>query len=274
MKILLIGSKGMLASALVKTFSEHQLTLWDKTECDISNSEAAKQIEVLAPELVINAAAYTAVDDCETQEELANAVNGRGVQHIALGCRQLGIPVVHYSTDYVFDGTNPDGYREDAPTNPVSAYGRSKLLGERLLSESTDQYYIIRTSGLYGANGKNFVDTMLTLAHSGKDLSIVNDQFCRTTFTDDLAEATKKLVEALPAFGIYHFTNDETVSWFDFATEIFRLANLQPSVTPVPASAFPRPAKRPQYSTLLNTKRPPLRSWREALAEYLQTSST
>lgn len=269
MKILLLGAHGMLGKAVQNAFQNEELLLWDLAECDIAKPETTAAVIAAAPDLIINTAATTAVDACETAEAAANAVNGIGVKHLALAAQSLGIPMVHFSTDYVFDGNNKEGYPEDAPVHPINAYGRSKALGERFLFECAPQSYLIRTSYLFGRGGKNIVETFLMLGKTKHELAILVDQYSKATFAKDLAEATAALLAEKAPWGMYHLTNEGVFNWMEFVTALFEIADLHPKVRPVPMSHFIRPAARPQYSALQNTKRPLLRPWGEALAAYL-----
>ncbi|MDO8557809.1 MAG: dTDP-4-dehydrorhamnose reductase [bacterium] len=278
-KLLIIGAKGMLGRALTGSFSDWELVCWDKEEIDITReSEVRKKISKFVPSVIVNAAAFTDVDACETNRELALAVNGRAVEYLAKAAREINATLVHYSTDYVFDGKNINGYAEDdEPQNPVNTYGESKLLGEQSLKSASGlQYYLIRTSWLFGERGKNFVRTMLDLGRTKERFSVVNDQHGKPTYAEDLAQATRKLIEKSYPAGTYHLVNEPATTWYDFAKEIFDAdaaknpgAN-KPEIIPCDSSVFPRPAKRPLYSALKNTKFPLLRPWREALAEYLK----
>jgi dTDP-4-dehydrorhamnose reductase len=271
MKTIIIGARGMLGQELAKIFQDWNPICWDRTEIDIADRENVnKKISEINPDLVINAAAYTNVDGAETEKELVMKINGEAVGYLAEACKKCGAILIHYSTDYVFDGKNQNGYKEnDKPENSVNAYGQSKLLGEKMLQENTDRFYLIRTSWLFGKGGKNFVETMLTLAQKNETIRVVNDQHGKPTFAVDLAKKTKKLVEGKFPFGIYHITNENTCTWHEFAKEIFKIADVNVEVTPVSSDEFPTPAKRPAYSILINTKLPSSRPWQEALEEYL-----
>jgi dTDP-4-dehydrorhamnose reductase len=259
-KTLIFGAGGMLGSELCVVFPEAlKLEHWD---IDIRDREKViVTIESNEPDVVINTAAYTAVDDSEDDRELANEVNGAAPGYIAEGCFRAGAVLVHYSTDYIFDGSKKEYVESDSP-NPINAYGSSKLMGEMNIIDKMDNYRIIRTSWLYGAHGKNFVDTMLMLSGKMDDVKVVNDQFGKPTYALDLARKTKELV-GLPA-GIYHITNEGVCSWYEFASAIIKNA------VPCTSQEFPRKAKRPKYSVLVNTKTTPMRHWRDALAEYLK----
>ncbi|MFA6536823.1 MAG: dTDP-4-dehydrorhamnose reductase [Patescibacteria group bacterium] len=279
MRILIIGAKGMLGNALAKVFKseEHELTLWDKEEIDITvYEEVENKIKFLQPELIINSAAFNAVDEAERIFELAKAVNVDGPINIAKVAQQVGAVFVHYSSDYVFSGDKTDGYREYDLPNPVSKYGESKFLGEEI-SEHNDASYLIRTSRLFGPAGnaqgakKSFVEIMLKLAKEKDSLDVVHDEKSSPTYVVDLAEATKELIMSgnyLP--GIYHLTNAGACTWFEFAQEIFLQAGRDLVLNPVSGAQFPRPAKRPASSVLLNTKVKNLRPWQEALTDFLK----
>lgn len=270
MNILLLGANGMLGHAIQDVFSDHTLTCWDQAQLDITDEAAVKEkIPTVTPELIINAAAFTDVDACETNEEMANRVNGEAVGYLGAMAHRLKIPIVHMSTDYVFDGTKKEGYSENDLPNPINAYGRSKLLGERRLLSNTHHYYLIRTAWLYGPNGKNFVDTIIKLAAEKNKLQVVNDQYGNPTYTYELARSIKQMVENKIAYGIYHRTNDGVATWYDFAKAIVSLKGITTPVEPVSSRQFPRPAKRPSYSVLVSSKLPVLEPWENGLAEYL-----
>jgi dTDP-4-dehydrorhamnose reductase len=277
-KILILGAKGMLGQDLAKVLADYQLTLWDKEEIDITDQNLADtKIGNLKPRIIINCAAYTAVDDCETHKDLALQLNNQAVGYLALLAKKIGAILVQISTDYVFNGQNVKGYTEDSEEfGPVNFYGESKLLGERTLKNIGGDYYLIRTSWLYGKNGKNFVETMLKLGPEKKQLKVVNDQFGKPTFTIDLSRQILYILSNNLPFGIYHATNETKeggISWFDFAQEIFKQAKLVVKVEPCSSLEYLRPAKRPSHSALINTKLPPLRNWEEALREYLELKS-
>jgi dTDP-4-dehydrorhamnose reductase len=275
-KILILGAKGMLGQDLTKVLSDFSLTLWDKEEIDITDqNQVDMKITALDPQIIINCAAYTAVDDCEVNKDIALRVNNQAVGYLALCAKRIGAILFHISTDYVFNGQNVKGYAEDSQEfGPVNFYGESKLSGEKTLNNIGGKYYLIRTSWLYGKNGKNFVETMLKLGSEKKEVKVVNDQFGKPTFTVDLARQILYILSNNLEFGTYHVT-DETaeggISWFDFATKIFELAKLEVKAIPCSSQEFIRPAKRPAHSALINSKLPPLRKWDEALKEYLET---
>lgn len=261
----------MLGHELADVFRDgNELVLWDRKQIDISNKEdVMKKIGDLCPDIVINAAAYTAVDKAESDKDSVYKVNSCAVGFLATACEEIKALFVHFSTDYVFDGENHNGYKENHPYNPINVYGKSKALGEKMILDISSKYYIIRTSWLFGKYGKNFIETMLNLAKERKDIKVVNDQFGGPTYAKDLAVEVKRLIESRNPYGIYHRTNSETCSWYDFAVKIFEFSNLNTKIKPVKSEEFPTPAKRPTYSALVNTKLPPMRKWEEALKDYL-----
>lgn len=259
-KTLIIGSNGMLGSDLCKVFPDAvKLTHHD---LDITDREQViESILKIKPDVVINAAAYTNVDGCEDNKELAFQVNGYGPGYIAKACARAGAILVHFSTDYVFEGSKKEYVESDIP-NPINVYGDSKLLGEKKIIENMNDYRIVRISWLFGIHGKNFVETMLKLSGEMDTVKVVNDQFGKPTYTMDLANKIREIIELDP--GIYHITNDGICSWYEFASSIID------NVVPCTSEEFPRKAKRPKYSVLVNTKTKPMRHWREALKDYLQ----
>lgn len=277
-KILIIGAKGMLGQDLVKVFSadkNYDVISWDLENLDITNkNNVFEKIGKLKPEIIINAAAFTDVDGCEDEakKDLCMKVNGEAVGYLASCASQINAILVHYSTDYVFNGKKSEGYKEnEKEIDPVNSYGESKALGEKKLQENTKRFYLIRTSWLYGKGGKNFVDTMLKLSETKKELKVVDDQHGKPTHTVDLAKRTKELIDKNLPYGIYHITNEGETTWFEFAKKIFEFAKVNVKVNPCTSDEFPRPARRPTYSSLINTKLPASRRWEEALAEYLRT---
>jgi dTDP-4-dehydrorhamnose reductase len=259
-KTLIIGASGMLGSDLCKVFPD-AINLTHK-ELDITNcGQVMESILKIKPDLVINAAAYTDVEGCEDKQELALQVNGYGPGYIAEACNKMDATLVHFSTDYVFDGSKTKYVESDTP-NPINVYGRSKLLGEQEIAEKLDDYRIIRISWLFGIHGKNFVETMLKLSGEMAEVKVVNDQFGKPTYAVDLAHKISEIVE-LEA-GIYHLTNEGVCSWYEFASTFINNA------VPCTSEEFPRKARRPKYSVLINTKTGPMRHWKEALNDYLK----
>ncbi|AFV24605.1 dTDP-4-dehydrorhamnose reductase [Methanolobus psychrophilus R15] len=256
---MILGAGGMLGSDLCKVFPD--AIRFTHHELDVTNRlHVIGVIRANKPDVVINAAAYTKVDQAEDEQEFAFDVNGYAPGYIAEGCSLSGAKLIHYSTDYVFDGTGSE-YIESDKTNPISAYGKSKLLGEQKIAKHTDNYMIIRTSWLFGKQGRNFVDTMLRLSPQMDKVRVVNDQFGRPTYTADLASKTAEIIDMEP--GIYHITNEGTCSWYEFASAII------PNAVPCTSAEYPTKAKRPEYSVLTTTKTIPMRHWKDALDEYI-----
>jgi dTDP-4-dehydrorhamnose reductase len=326
-KILIIGAKGMLGQELVKAFkkdSNYKIIGWDRGDIDIaSEKEVSKKISVIKPAIIINAAAYNAVDKCEEDEkefELAKKINGLAPGYLAKIAKKLKATLVHYSTDYVFNG-QPEiaeptgcthvcascslhndlqpqiGFCEDDKPEPINKYGQTKLLGEEEVQKNMSakggslpagrhgasggkNYYIIRTSKIFGqpAQGegakRSFFDVMLEIGANppagGKEVKAVDEETSCFTYAPDLAQKTKEIIDSKKPFGIYHVTNSDPCTWYEAVLELYKQAGIKTKVIPVEGSAFPRPAKRPFYSVLVNTKLNPMRSYKEALKEYLK----
>lgn len=275
MKVLLLGHKGMLGSDLMAQFKyRHEIIGMDQEEIDITRaSECSKAVDEVQPQLVINAAAFTNVDACETAKEECFAVNAEAVKNIAEACRAKNITIIHYSTDYVFDGTENRPYLEKDPCNPINTYGASKLAGEQHLSTLTDNFIIIRTAWLYGSHGKNFVQAILDRARATGKLTVVDDQTGSPTCTRDLAAATELLVDK-NARGIFHVTNRGSCTWYDFARKILQEAHLEKvELLPMKTGDLQRAAKRPAYSVLgmhkfITTTGKTMQPWQLAFQDY------
>ena len=226
MKVLITGSNGMLGHDLIDVLDgKHELIKTTSKSLDITDKDKVKDYIVNEnPDIVINSAAYTDVDGCETNEEIAYKVNGEGVKNLALACKVVDCPLVHISTDYVFNGENTKPWMEDDEVGPISIYGKSKLQGEEAIESILDKFFIIRTSWLYGINGGNFPKTMLELAKTHDTLTVVTDEIGTPTYTLDLAHAIAELIET-EYYGVYHITNSDYCSWFDFAKYIFEVKN-------------------------------------------------
>ena len=257
--ILVTGQNGQLGNelkVLSKTYPQYDFVFTDVAELDITDSAKVDQFfNTYKPAICINAAAYTAVDKAETDRELALNINAYAVANLAENCRKLNTRFIHVSTDYVFDGTATSPYTEDHPVNPVNFYGESKLKGEQLALEEHPSTVIIRTSWVYSFFGNNFVKTMLRLMKERESISVVNDQFGSPTYAADLAEAIMQIaVQAEDKGGIYHFSNEGIINWFDFATAIKEMADLRCNVNPTNTAGYPTPAKRPAYSALSKEK--------------------
>lgn len=278
MKVLIAGSRGMLGSELMSIFQNdpagHDLAGFDLPEIDITMPESyCDAVHNLRPDVVINAAAFTRVDDCETQSDIAMRVNGEGAGNLAAAF--VDALFIHYSTDYIFDGRKTEGYREDDAPSPVSVYGKSKLLGEELVRRNSPKHMILRISWLFGANGVNFIHTIVGAARKGNPLRVVNDQHGSPTYAKDVAWQTLKMIEA-GCRGTYHVTNGGNCSWYDLAVRAVAWAKIPDiSITPVASSEYLRPAPRPACSILVDTRMtreglPRLRSWQDAAREYVE----
>jgi dTDP-4-dehydrorhamnose reductase len=271
--ILVVGANGMLGRDLTALLGDRGRGV-DIADIDITSLESVMKVFLdLKPEVVINCAAYTDVDGCESNIEAAMSVNGEGVGHLAMACRDIGALLVQVSTDYIFDGGKGTPYVEDDAPCPINVYGESKLAGE-LNAAFCPEHLIVRTQWLYGLYGKNFVETMLRLGAEKDDLTVVDDQIGSPTWTVDLARAIIALIDG-GCRGIYHAANSEYCSWNGFAKAIFEEAGLNVSVRPMTTTELNRPARRPLYSTLECSKltgdigfQP--QSWRNALKEYLR----
>lgn len=251
MRVLLLGAGGMLATDLAREAPPHvDLTSLSHAECDITDATAlARELGRTAPELVINATAYTAVDRAEIEREVAERVNGTAVGELGELCAGRGARVLHFSTDYVFPGDATRPYREDDPVAPLNAYGASKLLGETLLARSGARYCVVRTQWLFGRNGRSFPRTMWERARAGQSTRVVADQQGRPTWTVDLARATWAVVAA-GTTGILHAANRGATSWFGLAQRVFDRAGAAKLLSPCSTADYPTPAKRPAFSVL------------------------
>jgi len=284
MKIIILGAKGMLGQELVREFSKknYEVVGWDKDELDITDYiVTATKISDLHPDIVINAVALNAVDKIEEDEkvfELAKKINGEAVGNLAGICKEINSILVHFSSDYVFKGDKQEGYKEDDETDPVNKYGESKAMAEEEILEIGGKFYIIRLSKLFGKPAasegakKSFVDMMIWLATEGgkTHFDLVDEEISCVTYAPDLAKLTRTIIEEGRPFGIYHGSNSGVSSWYEWAKEIFKIKKIDIEITPVSGDKFQRPAKRPMYSELLNTKLTVQRNWKEALNEYLQ----
>jgi dTDP-4-dehydrorhamnose reductase len=275
MKILITGSNGMLGHDLIEVLKDkHELLLTTSKTLDITDGDSVMDFILKSnPDIVINSAAYTDVDGCESNPDLAYNVNGEGVKNLALACREVDCPLVHISTDYVFNGQNDRPWVEDDEIGPISIYGKSKLKGEEHIKEILEKYFIVRTAWLYGVNGRNFPRTMLELAQNHSEITVVYDEVGTPTYTPDLAKGISELIET-DYYGTYHLTNSGNCSWCEFARYIFEVADVDVNVIPVTASEFARPAPRPSYSVLENRNWvengfEPLRNYKEAIKEYI-----
>lgn len=283
MKFYLIGARGMLASDLALMLDNYgELIRRGLPEIDIADIECLRRdIKASAPDVVINCAAYTAVDEAEEEESTCHAVNAIGAGNLATVCKELGIRLIHISTDFVFDGQSNSPYTETANTSPISVYGKTKLAGENLIRQEMDDFLIVRTSWLYGRHGNNFVKTISRLAVERESLGIVYDQTGTPTYTKDLAEAIINLISIKAEPGIYHFSNEGVCSWYDFAFEILNILQLKgetlklKELTPILSKEYPTAAARPAYSVLDNAKYKRVTTktiphWRDGLIRYFE----
>jgi dTDP-4-dehydrorhamnose reductase len=277
-RFLITGGGGMLGvdlrdELLAHDFSFHSLS---RSDLDITDSRAASSaIEEMRPEVIVNCAAYTRVDDAETNEHTANAINGSSVEFLAAAANNIGALLVQLSTDFVFDGSKDAPYEVNDTASPLSAYGRSKQLGEIAATHAKD-HLIIRTSWLFGVHGPNFVEAIRNQIRKGTDpLRVVADQRGRPTYTPHLARAILRLARLPEARGVVHYADEPECTWFDFAQAIVEETGATTTVKPVSTADFPRPARRPAYSVLSTERYERLTgvksdSWREGLREYLE----
>jgi dTDP-4-dehydrorhamnose reductase len=309
-KILIIGSKGMLGQELVDVFkkdSDYKIIAWDKEDIDITREkEVDKKIGFIKPNIVINAAAYNAVDKCEENKneyEIARKVNGLAPGYLAKSAKKAKAVLVQYSSDYVF-GQMPEmpepkgcthmcstcglheefqpqiGFYEDDKPKPGCKYAETKLMGEKEVEKNHKNYYIIRLSKLFGKPAssehakKGFFDIMLEFGKKGEVRKLVDEETSCFTYAPDLAKKTKEIIDSKKPFGIYHVTNGGPCTWYEACQELYKLAKIKTKIILITGEEYPRPAKRPPYSVLLNTKLNPLRDWKEALKEYVKIIKT
>ncbi len=284
MPILILGGRGNLGSQLARLFSEDYETVsWDREDLDVLDFTAlALKIRELKPELIINTVAYNAVDKCEDKDAYIDArkLNVNLPEVLADLALEIGTILIHYSSDYVFNGTEQkQSFAEDETPNPINKYGESKFQGENEIRRRAGlglKYYLVRTSKLFGPAGTSpnakpsFFDIMLDLAENKKELTVVNEELSCFTYTPDLAAATKRLWELEVPFGIYHLVNEGPATWHEAATELFREKGLEITLRAVRSENLLRAARRPKFSVLQNTKVRKLRNWKEALREYLK----
>lgn len=273
--IIVSGSNGQLGcelKELASAYPQFEFIFFDRTQMPIDNKEVIQQVfESYHSAYFINCAAYTAVDKAESEIKLANTINGIAVGNLAAICKTFGTKLIHISTDYVFNGNSKTPWKETDEVDPVNAYGASKLLGEQSALQNNPECIILRTSWVYSFYGKNFVKTMIRLMNEKESVGVVNDQVGSPTYAADLAEAIMQIIvlgkwEA----GIYHFSNDGNITWFDFANEIRRLIHSNCRINPLATEQFPTPAKRPKYSVLDKSKiqqtfSVELKDWKESL---------
>ena len=269
-KILVTGANGMLGQDLCPMLEDcgYEVVETDIDNLDITDElQAMRVISDVKPDYVIHCAAYTNVDKAEEDLKTAELINYIGAQNIAKACNACDAVMIYISTDYVFDGTAQAPYKPDSKTNPVNNYGLTKLQGETAVQKYCEKYYIARTSWLYGHHGKNFVETMLSLADK-PEIKVVDDQIGCPTWTVDLSEAIISLIEEHAPYGIYHACGGGSTTWYGFAREIFNLADIKVNLLPCTTEEFPRQAKRPAYSIMENAGL--LRDWKSALNDYIE----
>jgi dTDP-4-dehydrorhamnose reductase len=268
MVVLVTGANGQLGQAIQSisgNYPEIDFVFCDSSSLDITNLDTVNQVfEKVKPNYCINAAAYTAVDKAESEQEKAISINVVGAKNLAATCKENNTILLHVSTDFVFDGNKSTPYTEEDIPNPTGVYGQTKLDGEKAIQETFDKYYIIRTSWVYSQFANNFMKTMIRLGSERDSLSVVNDQIGTPTNAVDLAEALVKIIchtersrsvsSTIYNFGIYNFSNEGHCSWYDFAKKIFEVNNITIDLSPIPTTSYPTPAKRPAYSVLDKSK--------------------
>lgn len=276
MKVLITGIQGQLGYDVAKVLNARKIEYYAPTlaELDITDRQMVlKILEDYCPDAVIHCAAYTAVDKAEEEPEKCWAVNVDGTRNIAEGCKKIGAKLLYISTDYVFEGVGEQFYKEMDPVNPQNVYGASKLAGELVVKSFLEKYFIVRTSWVFGENGNNFVKTMLRLAETRAEVSVVCDQIGSPTYTGDLAPLLCDMI-VTEKYGIYHATNEGTCSWAEFAEEIFRVAGKNIKVIPITSDQYPAKAKRPKNSRLGEEKLTEMNfewlpKWQDAMERYV-----
>lgn len=289
MKLVITGSRGQLGNELLSIiksgkaeigaipsgFDINDVTAIDIDELDISNLEATREfLTNIKPDAVINCAAFTNVNACETETEIAYKANAEGPRNLAIVCEEIGAKLVHISTDYVFSGDGNKPYVESDPTDPCGAYGKTKEQGEKFVLENCKKAFIMRVAWLYGYVGKNFVKTIITAARNNGAVKIVNDQFGNPTSANDVAYHILKVLKT-DNYGIYHCTNNGVCSWYDFAARFVEKAGINAVVSPCSTDEYPTPTKRPAYSALNNemlkaTVGDEMRNWQDAIDMYIK----
>jgi len=281
MKVAIVGSNGQLGSDLVRVFSEkHEVVTLNHADIKVEDTDSVNTVLLaIKPAVVINTSAYHNVPLCEQNPDLSFAVNGKGVLNLSKVCNDINARLVHYSTDYVFDGNKKQPYVETDLCNPLNVYGVTKLAGENLVLNYANQPYVIRVSGIYGkvpcrAKGGNFITTMLKLAKEKPEVKVVDDEILTPTPTSAIAENTLALINK-DAYGLYHMTCEGQCSWYEFAKTIWEVLQLKTPLYPTTVSAFSSPVKRPFYSVLENQKLKQLGinqmpDWKDGLINYLK----
>ncbi len=268
-KLLIVGAHGQLGRALQAQFDDREVTAWDIQDLDIGDLEQVRRaLMQLQPTLVINAAAFTQVDQAETNHDAAFRGNALGPRNLALATSEMDIPLVHFSTDYVFDGRQSRPYHEFDLPHPLSVYGQSKLAGEREVQKANLKHFIVRTAWLYHSIGKNFPNTILRLANQ-EQVRIVNDQFGSPTYCPHLAKAVSRLLET-ESYGTYHLAGGGETSWYDFAKRLYQACGIQTSVSPITTEEYLLPAPRPRYAALTSLQDPLilLPPWEDGVQDF------
>lgn len=277
MKILVTGVRGQLGYDVVQEGESRGLDMFgtDVENMDITDAEQVKQvIEEYKPDAVIHCAAYTAVDAAEDNQELCRKINVDGTRNIAEVCKDMDIPMMYFSTDYIFDGQGENFWKEDDPKNPLNVYGQTKYEGELAVQELIDKHFILRISWVFGVNGNNFIKTMLRVGPQRGEVCVVADQIGSPTYTYDLAKLVIDMIQT-DKYGAYHVTNEGICSWYEFACEIFKQAGLDVKVNPLTTAEYPAKAARPFNSRmskdkLINAGFKMLADWQDALGRYLE----
>lgn len=274
-----LGAGGMLGQELGRLLQDTDCKLLNREDCDVTNSSQIQKA-LYGIDVVVNCAAWTAVDDAESHESQAYAINSTAAANVANACSIYGTQLIHISTDYVFDGDSPFPYAESAETNPKSAYGRTKLAGELAIRKVyPERSFIVRTAWLYGEHGKNFVKTMMALALKNENINVVDDQFGQPTWTRDLSKKIVELIDKSAPSGVYHGTSSGRTSWYGFANKIFEIVGAdQSKINRVTSNEFTRPAPRPANSTLSHENWrlagiEPIQDWENALEEAFRSGA-
>jgi dTDP-4-dehydrorhamnose reductase len=275
MRLLVTGAAGMLGQAVTAAATRlgHEVSALSRAELDVTDGEQVRRALAAAdPAAIVNCAAWTDVDGAEAHEEAATRVNGDGAGLLARAAEAAAVRLVHVSTDYVFDGATTSPWVESDPVAPLGAYGRSKLAGERAIATTGAEHAIVRTAWLFGAGGRNFVDTMLRLAAERDEIAVVTDQVGSPTWTGHLAPALVELAERHGDVGVFHAAVDGSCSWNELAVEAFHVAGVDCRVLPTTSDRFPRPARRPAFSVLGTEREPGVRlpPWSEGVGAYVR----
>jgi dTDP-4-dehydrorhamnose reductase len=274
MKVFIAGAKGQLGQALQDTLGHHEIIAFDRDELDITQLEATRKVlEQVRPQVVLNAAAYTKVDQAESEPEMAYRINALGARNLALTTAFQKIPLLQISTDYVFDGKALRPYHEFDRPHPLSVYAMSKLAGEETVRALNPHHFIVRTGWLYHTVGKNFPKTICAMADQS-EIRVVNDQYGSPTYAPHLAKALGRLMET-EAYGTYHIAGSGGTSWFEFARTLYTLCGIATKIKPVSTAEFPRPAPRPAHAVLTTLQDPPmlLPPWEQGLQEFVRERS-